>query len=167
MTTYGKKFKTTVILFYLLYSHDTLPRSNSSASSWLPEAGAACTLKSWQEKESNFLSMKNVVSSKLLTNCQKRANEMQQRNLVFLRLPCVVFSHNGKQSWLAVLETENKCARGKRLWLKPPSSSGLIMPGHVMPTGWGKSQKNYKKIAKLSVSLLYSHVINIQMSIRW
>ncbi len=41
--------------------------------------------------------MKNV-SSKLLTNCQKRANEIQQWNLVFLRLPRVVDSHNEKQS---------------------------------------------------------------------
>ncbi len=42
--------------------------------------------------------MKNVVSLKLLTNCQERANEMQQRNLVFLRIPRVVDSNNEKQS---------------------------------------------------------------------
>ncbi len=71
---------------------------NPSASSWLPEAGAACTLKSWQEKESHFLSMKNVVSWSSWLTAKKKANEMHQRNLVFLRLHCVVCSNNEKQS---------------------------------------------------------------------
>ena len=64
---------------YLAAVAPLLPHGNPSASGWFPEAGAACTLKSWREKESNFLSMKTV-SSKLMTNCQKRANEMQQWN---------------------------------------------------------------------------------------
>ncbi len=104
-----RNLKTTVILlFFLLYSHDTLPHGK-------PSAGAACTLKSRQEKESHFLSMINVVSSKLMTNFQKkkRANEMQQRNLVVLWLQCVVDSNNEKQSWRLVMKTENECARGK------------------------------------------------------
>ncbi len=55
--------------------------------------------------------MKNVISSKLMTNSQKPANKMQQRNLVFLRLPCVVSLNNEKHSWLLVMESENERAQ--------------------------------------------------------
>ncbi len=44
-----------ILFFFLLYSHDALPRSNPSAFSWLREAGVACALKSWWKNESNFL----------------------------------------------------------------------------------------------------------------
>ena len=71
----------------------------------LPEASGGCTLKSWREKETFSLNEKLVVSSKLLTNCQKQPNETQQRNLLFLRLSC--YSNNKKQS--AVMETEKWC----------------------------------------------------------
>lgn len=49
--------------------------------------------------------MKDAVVLKLTTNCQKWDNEMQQRNLVFLRLPCVVYSNNERPSWLLVTMT--------------------------------------------------------------
>lgn len=62
------------------FSHDTLPRSNPSASGWLPDAGATYTLKSWREKESNFLSMKKSSLLETYDKLTKRTNEMQQRN---------------------------------------------------------------------------------------
>ncbi len=43
---------------------------------------------------------------------KKEPNEMQQQNLAFLRLPCVVCSNNEKQSWLLVMEPENENTRG-------------------------------------------------------
>ncbi len=80
-----------------------------------------------KRKSCFVFSMKNVVSLKLMTNSKKRANETQQRDLVFLRLPRVFYSNNEKQSWLLVMETENEYARGKHLWLKLPSLTGLII----------------------------------------
>ncbi len=49
-----------------------------------------------------------------MSNCQEEVNEMQQRKLVLLRLPFVVDTNKKKQSWLLVMETENKCA-----WVLP------------------------------------------------
>ncbi len=67
---------------------------------------------------------------------------------------------------LPVMETENKSARRKHLWLKLPSSRGLIMSSHVMPN----VNSQYKQLIKFSKAvgfITYFHVINIQMSIRW
>ncbi len=42
--------------------------------------------------------------------------------------------HKQRETVMAASDGDrNECARGKHLWLKPPSSGGLIMPGHVMP----------------------------------
>ncbi len=117
MTTYGKKKNlnygnSIFFFFFLLYSLDTLPRCNPSASSWLPEA--------WNhDGKSNFLSTKNV-SSKLLTNCQKQPNEMQQPNLVFLRLPCVVYSKNENQSAVSDGDRKRMCT-----WKAPVVETAL------------------------------------------
>lgn len=64
----------------------------------------------------------------------------------FLRLPCVMYSNNEKQSWLLMMEAENEYAWGKRLWLKTPSASGLIMPGHVMPLEWAHGEGKGRRI---------------------
>lgn len=125
----------------IIYFHnDPFGCVNPSDWGWLPEAGALCTLKSWWEKESHFLPVKNKVSSKLISNCQKQAKQMQQRNLVFLHLPCVVYS---KKEMAARDEDLNWYAQGKYLWFKLPSASGPIMCRHGMPPWTGATAALY------------------------
>lgn len=66
MTTYVKDIKNYIISFWFYFVPSCLLTSIR-----LPEAGAVCTVKSWQEKESDSLSMKSMVSFELETQCVK------------------------------------------------------------------------------------------------
>lgn len=56
-------------MYIFLHSHETLPHHNAPGCGWLPDTNADTNCNRDSEKESHFLSIKNIVAMKLMANC--------------------------------------------------------------------------------------------------
>ncbi len=104
-----------------------LPRSHLSASGCQPEAAAASTWKSWQQKESNFLPLTSVVFLRLYVKLPNTSQQDAAEKLDDLHATLWSSLKQRKQLQLLVMEKEIVRTCG---WSR--SSSGLIVPTHVM-----------------------------------